>query len=195
MKPLPPPSQRCFTMWCFNFLVLFCRNHPQTPSRTYWLLLLPGQNKRPVFWEASSALQENAAILTHRLSLFSGLLHHEVPGAHLSPLGRSIPSGTASTLACPPVLQGLASTLSVKNICIHSPYSLSMKTLASAPEVIARFIQIPRERRTGYWEHSDTAISSWPNGTFIPLLGCLQMLTIKPGINEREMIAISEIPW
>lgn len=69
------------------------------------------------------------------------LVHISLPWGDLSPWAQRAPS-----VAHPPGLQGLASSLSVKNICIHSSYSLSMTTLASAPGVIARFIQIQREQ-------------------------------------------------
>lgn len=66
--------------------------------------------------------------------------------------------------------------------------------MASASELIARFIQIPREQENRLLRalrHHYFPMGQW----YIQLLGWVQMLTIKPVINAREMIAISEIPW
>lgn len=69
-----------------------------------------------------------------------------------------------------------------------------MKTSASAPEVIARFIQIQREQENRLLRalrHHYFLMGQW----HIQLLGWLQMLTIKQVINQRQMTAISEIPY
>lgn len=134
-----------------------------TLSATAW----PKKKKMACLRKLPQHFMKMLHLLPHRLSLFSDLLHCEVHCPHLSsgeiyPLGHSEHPG----LACSPVLQSLASSLSVNNTCIHSSYSLSMKSLASAPEVTARYIQIQGSRRTGCWERSDTAVSSWANGIF-----------------------------
>lgn len=59
--------------------------------------------------------------------------------------------------------------------------------------MIARFIQIPREQENRLLRalrHCYFLMGQW----YIELLGWLQMLTIEPVINEREMIAVPEIP-
>lgn len=66
--------------------------------------------------------------------------------------------------------------------------------MASAPEVIARFIQTPREQENRLLRalrHCYFLVGQW----YIQLLGWVQMLTVRPVINEREMIAISEISY
>lgn len=141
--------------------------------------------------KASSALQENAAFTHIDWAPFLTccttrcLVHISVLWGDPSPRAQWAPQQGSSTCASG------SSQQSVNNICIHSSYSLSMKTLASAPKVIARFIQIQREQENRLLRaprHHSLLMGQW----HIQLWGWLQMLTIKPVTNEREMIA--EIP-
>lgn len=151
--------------------------------------------KRGLFWERlPQHYGKMLHLLTHRLSLFSDLLHHEVLGAHLSPLGRSFPSGIQSTLA------GLT------HLCFRVWSAVYFW-------IISAFIFLQSEHENiGLSTRGDCQIHTNPKGAeeqvtestqtplflmgqwYIELSGWLQMLIIEPVINEREMIALPEIP-
>lgn len=174
-------------MQCFNFSE-FCfvealHSHPPEHTVCYCLA-----KKKGLFWERPpQPFRKMLHLLTHRLSLFSDLLHHEELGAHLCPWGDLSPWAQRAQRAS----STWSSQQSVCEKYLHSLFLQSEheKHWPQHQGWLPDSYKSKGSRRTGHWEHS-FLMGQW----YTQLLGWLQMLTIQPVTNEREITAISEIP-